>query len=248
MKYLFNQVFFLPLYNALVFLSGIMPGHSLGLAIIVLTLLVKIVLFPLYHKTTTTQAKLKLLEPELKKIKAETTDNRQLQAQKIMELYRVHGVSPFAGIGVMLIQLPILWALYKVFRGSFEFDGALVYSFINAPSSVNHFLFGILDLTATSYILALLVGLSQYIQVRLALPPVKPDLVPNNNPSFSDNLSKSMGMQMRYILPVMMIVISAGLPAALPLYWLVGNIFQIGHEVLVKRKAFTLLQGERPQA
>ncbi len=237
MTFLYHHIFYRPLYNALAFLSGIIPGHELGVAIIILTLVVKFILFPFYHKTRRTQHKLKEIQPELKKIKEETAGNKQEEALRTMALYRLHGISPFSGLGLMLIQLPILIALFHVFRGSLEFDPSVLYSFITLPNNVNHLFFGLIDLTQKSYVLAIFAGITQFIQTKLSLPGVPPaDRNRDGKVSFSEDLARSMNLQAKYFLPVMIIVFSLGLPGAIPLYWVVGNLFQIGHELIVRRK------------
>ncbi|MEK7610272.1 MAG: YidC/Oxa1 family membrane protein insertase [Patescibacteria group bacterium] len=239
---LFNTIFFEPLYNALVFISSVLPGHNLGLAIIILTLIVKLILFPLYHRVATTQKKLKTLEPELKKIKDEHRDNRQRQAEKIMELYRQHGLNPLSGLWIMLIQIPILLALFWVFRDSVTLRPELLYSFVKPPATLNSYL-GFIDLTQASYLLAILTGAAQWLQMQLSIPPL-PASDPQTAKGFSQDLAKSMNIQARYVLPAMMLVFSLGLPGAIALYWLVGSLFTIAHELLVKRQTKALLGAE----
>ena len=237
MKFIYQQIFYLPLYNLLAFLAEMVPTHNLGLAIIILTLLVKLVLFPFYHKTRKIQLKIKAIEPELKKIKQENIGNKQAEALKTMALYREHGISPLSGFGIMLIQLPILFALYGVFRESLAFDPNLLYSFVSAPETVNHVLFFI-DLTKASYVLAILAGITQFVQVKLALPGTPPaDRNGDGKTTFSEDLARSMNVQAKYFLPVMITLFSLGLPGAISLYWVVGNLFMIAHELLVKHRA-----------
>src|SRR3990167_8681829 len=107
-SYLFNILLFDPLYNALVFITEIIPGHNVAIAIIVLTIIVKLLLFPLYHKSTLAQTKIKELEPSLKKIKEKYSDNKQEQAKLTMELYREHGINPLTSFALLFIQLPIV--------------------------------------------------------------------------------------------------------------------------------------------
>lgn len=234
MSYLFNQLFFNPLYNLLVWLSAVLPGSSLGLAIIILTILVKVILLPLYHKTTTSQQKIKSLEPKLKELKIKHADNREEQARQTMALYREHGINPLTSFWLLLIQIPIVLALFWVFRDSFTIHRDILYSFIAPPETINPTLFG-LDLTAKNYVLAILVGASQFIQMRLAIPPIAPPTTKER--SFKDDLARSMNLQMRYMMPAFITIVSLSFPAALTLYWLTSNLFAIGHELVVKRRA-----------
>ncbi len=237
MSYLFNQLFFNPLYNLLIWLSAILPGSSLGLAIIILTILVKLILLPLYHKTTTSQKKIKALEPKLKELKEKHANNREERARQTMALYREHGINPLTSFWLLLIQIPIVLALFWVFQDSFTVRPELLYSFITPPALVNATLFG-LDLTAKNYLLAILVGVSQFIQMRLAIPPIAPPT--SKERSFKDDLARSMNLQMRYMMPAFITLVSFGFPAALTLYWLTSNLFAIGHELVVKRQAAKL--------
>src|SRR3989338_9121783 len=138
---MFRTIFYNPLYNALILISALLPGNNLGWSIIILTIIIKIILFPLYHKTTTTQHKLKNLEPEIKKIKTQYQKDNAEQTRQVMSLYRSHGVNPFSGILVILIQLPILIALFLVFRSDFSLAAGNIYSFIPLPTDLNTTLF-----------------------------------------------------------------------------------------------------------
>ena len=235
---IFHQLFFDPLYNLLIWLSAVLPGHSLGLAIIILTIIVKLILLPLYHKTTTSQKKIKALEPKLKELKAKHANNREEQAKQTMALYREHGINPLTSFWLLLIQIPIVLALFFVFRDSFNIRPEILYSFITPPTLINATLFG-LDLTAKNYLLAILVGTSQFIQMRLAIPPIPPSNSPDR--SFKNDFARSMNLQMRYMMPAFITLVSFGFPAALTLYWLTSNLFAIGHELFVKRQATTRL-------
>ena len=116
---------------------------------------------------------MKKLEPELREIKNTHKDDSQAQAKKTMELYKRHGINPVAGILTLFIQIPIIFALYKVFLGGAAFDPAHLYSFVTAPEFVSVKFFGLLDMTQKSYIMPVLAALTQFYQMKLALPPIK---------------------------------------------------------------------------
>ena len=236
---MFNAVFYTPLYNALVFLTAIIPGHDLGLAVVILTLVVKIILVPVSHKTIKTQKKMKELEPVMAKIKENYKDNQQEQAVKTMELYKQHGVNPFSGIFLMLIQLPIILALFFVFRNGIDLTSLNLYSFIIKPSFVSASLLGIIDLTKKNIILSILVGLTQYIQVQYSMPVTTPTDGKGGD-SFASSLAQSMNFQVKFILPIFIAFISYGLNTAVSVYWIVNNLFTIGHELYVRRLAKTI--------
>ena len=222
------------MYNALVFLVDILPGGSVGLAVIILTLLVKFILFPLSQKSVMTQVKMRKIEPELKKIKELHKNNQQEMTKKTMELYKQEGVNPFSGCFLLLLQLPVIFALYYVFMAGLKFDSSILYSFVSLPVALNSVFLGI-DLAKKSLILAILAGISQYYQIRLSLPAL-PQKTSKEPLSFQEEFAKNMNVQMKYIFPVLVIFISYSISSAIALYWIISNLFAIGQELYVRRK------------
>ncbi|MBU3925576.1 YidC/Oxa1 family membrane protein insertase [Patescibacteria group bacterium] len=231
----YNTIFFEPLLNALVFLINAIPFHDVGLAVILLTLIVRFITFPLNHRAIVTQVKIKELEPELKNIKDKFKKDSQEQARRTMDLYKAHGINPLSGFLTLIIQIPIIIALYGVFRAGANFDLSHLYSFISVPGSLNTIFLGIFDVSEKSYILAFLTGASQFIQMRLALPPIKKSV--SDKPSFKEDFARNMNIQMRYIMPIFIIFIASRFAAAIALYWTTMNIFAIIHETIVRKKA-----------
>lgn len=241
--FIYNTFFYRPLYNALIFLTAIIPGHDLGLAVVLLTLLVKVLLVPISHKTMKTQRKLKELEPAMSEVKETYKNDKQEQAVKIMDLYREHNVNPFSGVLLMFIQLPIILALFFVFNSGIDLSSTDVYSFIVKPPLISHKLFGLMDLGQKSIFLSFLVGLTQFFQAKLSLPPTSPKNNKEGGDSFGDSLAKSMNFQIKFILPIFIMFISYGMNTAVSIYWIVNNVFTIVHELYVKRKAEKILLG-----
>ncbi|MFA5830292.1 MAG: YidC/Oxa1 family membrane protein insertase [Candidatus Paceibacterota bacterium] len=235
MKTIFHTFFFQPLYNALVFLVDVLPGGNVGLAVIILTLLVKFLLFPLSQKSITTQAKMRKIDPEMKKLKEKHKNNQQELAKKTMELYKEEGVNPFSGCFLMLIQLPIIFALYYVFLAGLKFDKTLLYPFVSLPAVVNSVFFGI-DLMKKSAFLAIIAGISQYYQLSLSLPTL-PKRTSNEPISFQEEFGRNMNSQMKYIFPFLVVFISYSISSAIALYWVVSNLFAICQEFYVRKKA-----------
>ena len=218
-KTAYSQIFYKPLLWGLVFLSSSLPGQDLGVAIILLTLIVKLILFPLTHKALKTQRVMKELEGEIKKIQTDNKDNREEQAKKLMELYRAHGINPFSGFFGIFIQLPILIALYQIFWKSLAV----------LPATVNTMFLGFIPLTEASVGMAAFAAISQYWQAKLAIVP-KP-----KNTNIQPDMASMMQKQMLYVFPVIIFMISYKLPAAVALYWTFMNIFAILHEAYVRR-------------
>ena len=241
----FNTFFYEPLYNGLVFLISIMPGADVGLAVIVLTLLVKIIILPLSHKSVASQAKMRSIEPEMKRVKERHKD-KQEQARQVMDLYKKHGVNPFSGCFLMLVQLPIIFALYWVFFKGLanNIDQTILYSFVVAPEQINVHFLGFIDMSQKNIILAALAGISQYFQMKLSMPPIPKDdgEKKKGDMSFKEEFAKNMNLQMRYMLPGIVFFVAYSISSAVALYWLVSNLFSIGHELVVKRKALRLAQ------
>lgn len=251
---LFNAVFYGPLYNALVFLIDVLPTADVGVAVIVLTLLVKVLILPLSIKATRTQMKLKILEPRIKEIQTTYKDKREEQAVKMMEVYKEAKVNPFSSIFLLLVQLPVIIALYMVFaRGGLpEIDPEIVYSFIPVPSEVNMNFLGVIDVAGKSIVLAVIAGVTQFIQSHLlfslrdkekkekeakeAKEAKEEKKDESKEPSFKDELAKSMNLQMRYILPIFIGFIAYSISGAVALYFIVSGVFAVGQEFFVKRK------------
>ncbi len=244
MHAILKAIFYAPLYNGMILFVSIIPFHNVGLVVILFTCLVKIILFPLSQKSVKTQFEMKRLEPELNEIKLKYKDDKKIQAEKTMELYKERGINPFSGVLLMLIQLPVLMALYYIFlRGGLpNIDHTTLYSFIATPAAQNvnmNFLGA--NVADKSIIFALLAAIAQFFQVQITMPkfPKKKDQKDSEKPTFKDELSKSMGMQMKYVMPVIIFFIAKSFPAVVALYLITSSLFAIGQELYVRKKSFS---------
>jgi YidC/Oxa1 family membrane protein insertase len=238
MHYLYNTFFYEPLYNSLILLIKVVPWHSVGIAVVLLTIFVKILLFPLSQKAIKTQVKMKLLEPELNEIKNKYKDNKQLQAEKIMQIYKEKGLNPFSGIIQLFIQLPVLIALYQVFlRGGLpNIDSNLVYFFINIPDFVNMDLLGV-NMVEKSIMFGFFAAFAQFIQMQFTLSNKGKKAVDNKKElDFKDELAKSMNMQMKYVMPIVIFFIAKSFPIVVSLYLITSSLFAIVQEFYIKRR------------
>ncbi|MEO8637930.1 MAG: YidC/Oxa1 family membrane protein insertase [Candidatus Taylorbacteria bacterium] len=249
MSYLYNTFVYEPLYNGLVFLLSILPHYAnAGIAIIIFTILVKLILFPLSKASIKSQIKMKELQPKMDELKEKYKNNKQEQSVRIMNLYKDNKLNPFSGIFLLLIQFPIIIALYTIFAhgGLPSIRTEILYSFVPSVASVDMHFLGI-NLAEKSLILALIVAVSQYFQIKLTLPKPKkttPSLSGKND--MKADMMHSMQTQMQYVLPILIFVIAypfppisnvfPHLPAALVLYWVVSNLFMIGQEIFVRRR------------
>lgn len=220
---IFNEILYRPLFNILVWLYNVIPGSDLGIAIIVLTIIIRFILYPFSKKAIQSQKAINKLQPKIKEIQKKYK-NKEEQAREMMNLYKKHKVNPVAGCLPILIQLPLLIALYKVFFNGLnpqELD--ILYSFVSRPDSLNLMFLGIIDLSQRNIVLAVLTGIFQFIQSKMILPSNKDNGPKTSKADFASMMSK----QMLYMMPLLTAFIALSLPAALPLYWIVITIFGI---------------------
>ncbi len=233
----YHLVVFDPLYNGLIFLFDTFPWIDAGLAVIIFTILVRLILYPLSKKSVVTQVKMKEIQPELEKIKQNTPDKQQ-QALKVMELYKSKGVNPFSSFFLLFLQLPIIYSLYYIFvrSGLPVVDTNLLYSVLkdNLPSINMHFL-GFFDLAQRSIFLSVIASIAQFLQLHFSIAS-------NSNPSPSSSGGNSsmdaaanMMKNMKYIFPVMIFFISYKISAVVAVYWTVSSLFTLGQELVVRR-------------
>lgn len=229
---LWKLLIYKPLYNTLIFFVDTVPDYSMFIAVIILTIIVRFIIYPLSYKSIKTQIQTKKIQPELKKLKKEFTDKKE-QAKKTLELYKKHGVNPFSSFLVMLIQLPIILALYWVFKDIGEgLDVSLLYNFISEPKSINLYTFGF-DLTQKSYILAFLTGVTQFIYLSFSASMKKDK---NEDKSDQEKMMAMVGQSMKYTMPIMIAVFSYIIGGAVALYWVTSNVFMIFQELYIQKK------------
>jgi len=249
---MYNTFIFLPLYNGLVALMNI-PGIDVGLAVILFTAIVRLILYPLSKSALFTQVRMKDAEPELNKIKAQYADNRQVQAQKMMELYKEKKIKPFSGVLLLIIQLPILLALISVFYKVVPtVQPELLYSFIHVP--VAHIsLFGI-NLIGKSLVLSLLTGVIQFLQLHYSLASHQIRLADKKNKQNGNagaktagsttDMMTSMNTNMKYFMPILAFasvywIIPARYPQAasiIAIYWSVSTLFTLCQELYIRKR------------
>lgn len=236
---IWHTIFFDPVYNTLVFFIDTVPGGDVGVAIVCTTLLVKFVLLPLSLKASRTQRLMKELEPKLKEIKEKFKDKREEQARAMMDVYKEAGLNPFASIFLLFIQIPIIIALYlSVYRGGGvpfpDINVDLLYAFIPTPETVNMLFVGMIDMAGKSLPLAILAGATQFVHAQMSIPKPEPRKE-GEEPSMKEDFARSMQMQMRYVMPIIIGVVAYTISAAIGLYFVVSNIFAIGQEYFVKK-------------
>ncbi len=228
----FYNFLYIPIYNILVALIDFIPSHDVGFAVIAATLLVKVVLYPVSKKAAVTQLVIKQLEPEVEKLRTTYKNDSQEMARRLMALYKDKKVNPFFVFVGLLIQIPFIIVLYFIiFKGGLPIiQTDILYSFVSVPSLVNMSFLGLVDMSAKSWVLALLAGGTQFLQAYFIAPPTV-----SAGSSLRNDLMKSMHFQTRYVLPVVIVFIAHSLTAAVALYWTTSNIFAIAQEMLIRR-------------
>jgi YidC/Oxa1 family membrane protein insertase len=237
MQAIWTAVFYQPIYNALIFLIDSVTFGDVGFAIILLTIIVKLALFPISKKSIKGQLLMKKMQPLISEIK-EKYPNKEEQARKTFELYKENKVNPFSGCLLLIIQLPIIFALYYAFyKGLAVGDTGLLYSFISSPEYLNPIFLGLFDVHHNSLILAILSGVSQFIHGYYASPiNGNPKKDPEKKRTFQEQMSESMSFNMKYVLPVFIVFIAYRLSAAVAIYWITSNIFTVIQELYIRKK------------
>lgn len=234
MLYLYNVVLYQPIYNALIFFYNLIPGHDLGVSIIAITILLKVILYPLSIKALKSQRALQDLEPKMKEIRDQYKDNKQEQAKAIMELYKQEKVSPFSSCLPLLVQFPFLIAMYQSMRAVVANKGfEILYPFVRNPGTIKAMSLVFLNLSKPNVVLAVLAGVVQFFQTKM-LPTKQPPKKAGEGAKDESQMA-AMNKQMQYMLPLFTIFIGISLPAGLTLYWFLTTLLTIGQQMLIFR-------------
>lgn len=234
---LYNLILYKPLLNLLIFFYNVIPGHDIGVVIILLTLLIRALLAPSFHKSLKSQKTMNDLQPKLNEVRQKHKDDKEAQAKAMMDLYKEHKINPLSSCLPLLIQIPILIALYQVFRvalGNHDLVG--LYSFIHKPTYISPYFLGLVDLSKSalingkvyvpSLVFALVAGITQFWQGRMMSLKVQNQ----------DATAKAMALQTTYMLPVVSVIVALKLPSGLPLYWIITTLFAIFQQYYIMRK------------
>mgnify|MGYP001559777942 CR=1 FL=1 len=231
MTSIFHEVLYRPLFNLLIGIYNTLPSHDLGLAIIFLTIIIRLIFVPLSIKSLLSQRAIAQVQPKVKALQDKHKDDKQALAQATMALYKEHKVNPLGGCLPILIQLPVIWTLYKVFINGVQkanLDG--LYSFTHNPGVLNQIGLGFINLAQSNHPMAILAGVLQGIQAWLMMRMNKPVDGAKQDPA------AKMTQQMAYFFPVMIVVISWSLPAGLVLYWITTTAFAIVEQLYIRRR------------
>lgn len=242
---MFDALLVHPIFNLLAALYAFV--RDFGLAVILLTLIIRGLLWPLITKQLHNQRALQELQPELQRIKTQANGDRQLEGQLVMELYKEREINPFASFLPVLIQLPIFFALFIVLRDIVK-PGEIAHivyeplkqlpvlaDIIKNNAAFHPTLFGLIDLTKPSVVLAVLAGIAQFIQTKQITPKHQT----------KDSQAQIMA-GMTYAFPALTFFIGLSLPSALPLYWFTASVVAIFQQYLVLQRDVRELEDGTP--
>lgn len=230
-----------PIYNLLIWFVTLLPNHSLGWSIIMLTIFVRLLLFIPNHKALKSQQELQKIQPILEKLKAKHKDSPQKLSEETMKVWKKHKVNPLGSCLPMLFQMPVLLAIFFVLKqGLSSYNVVFLYPFFQDFSyELMQTQFYILDLQSMgTWYLAIVVGLLQMWQIRLSMAKTndkKAVIDVNAEGNIMQDQMKMMNMMMQYVLPIMMMFFVSSLPAGVGIYWGVSTLFGIVQNIIIKR-------------
>lgn len=227
---IFYTIFYQPIFNALIYLYNAIPIKDLGIAILVLTLIIKLIFYPLSKQSIKAQKALQDLNPEIEKIKEKYKNEKEKMGPELMALYKDKKINPFSSCLPLLVQLPVLFAIYRVFYDMFTKTDAMnaLYGFVQQPESINPLAFGFLSLADKNWMVAILAGLAQYWQSKMLM-----------SKRSSSGAAAMMNKQMLYFMPAFTIIVGAQFPAGLTVYWLFTTLLSVAQQYLVLGRAKT---------
>lgn len=241
---IWNSILYIPILNLLVFFYHYL-GNNMGVAIIMLTIFIKVLLFPLTKPSIEAARKQKELKPEIDKLKKKYKD-KSVFAQKQMELYKEHGANPMAGCLPQIAQFAVIIALYRVFinilkEGTqiIDFNKDLYFNFLHFTQTEilnTHFLYWNLAIPDKTWVLPILAAGSQFFMSKYMMSSNKTvEETVKNTPDKSDDVMYNMQQQMAYIMPIMTLAIGFKLPSGLLLYWLISTVLSIVQYKMLNR-------------
>jgi len=239
----FHTFFYDPIYNALVALVALVPGSDVGIAVILVTIIIRLILLPFSLSAARTQRAMKVLEPKIKELKEKHKGDKEKEALGTLALYREARVNPFASILTVFIQIPVLLALYFVFY--YEpfpaINAARLYAFTPVPDIASLEFLGLISVAGKSMTLAFLAGITQFYQAHLALSGT---MKPSDTKGMQNDFQKIMGMQLKYVFPFIIAAISYTTSGAIALYFITTNLAGALQEIYVRRTLHKESQSE----
>ena len=253
---MFTTLVVQPIFNLLVFIYAILPGHNFGVALIIFTIIIRLLLWPVVKKQLHQTKAMRALQPEIKKIKKATKGNRAKESQMLMELYKEKGINPIGTLPILIIQLIVLLGLYSGLRKVID-DPSTLYTFAYGPlqnlpwiehlheniKSFDDTFLGFVNLSQAAYTKAtgiywpamiIVIGsaVATYFQSKQLMPQadekrglrtILKEAGSGKQADQSEINAAVMGSTL-YFIPIMIFIVTVGLPSALGLYWLTSGI------------------------
>ncbi|KKU88937.1 hypothetical protein A3I34_00290 [Candidatus Jorgensenbacteria bacterium RIFCSPLOWO2_02_FULL_45_12] len=228
MTALFYTFIYEPILSVLVFIYRDISFGDLGLAIIILTILVRIVLFPIFYKSAKDQTVMQKLQPKAKEIQNKYKTNKEEQAKVLMALYKENKFNPLSGFLFLLIQLPIFIALFGVFSHE-----------LSNPAFDSVMFFGFINLGERSVVIAIIAAALQYIQGKMMVSSTKPAIGTVSQTNQADRTASQIaraGSMMTIVAPAITLVFLFNLPSALGVYWGTSTAFSVIQQIYINKK------------
>jgi YidC/Oxa1 family membrane protein insertase len=221
---IYNELLYRPILNLTIGLYDLL-FNDFGLAILALTVLVRLLIWPLTHRSLVSQRAMMELQPKIEEAKKKHKDDKEAQAKALMALYAEAKVSPFSSCLPLLVQLPLFIALYQVLSAGLKSENLeQLYGFLPNPGTVSTVSLGFLNLAAPSAILAVLAAVAQFFQAKMMS---RKEPAVHAEGSKDEDTMAIMNKQMLYMMPAMTLFIGWKLPAGLTLYWLFTTVAMI---------------------
>ncbi len=234
LSFIYNNILYQPLFNLLVFFYNIIPGNDMGVAIILVTILIRLAMYPLSNSTLKSQKSMQSIQPKIDDIKVKYKNDKEKQAQEMMKLYKDEKVNPFSSCLPLLIQLPIFIAVYRVFsEGLASTDLSALYPFVKNPGMLSAVSLGFINLAKPSIPLAILAGAAQYWQTKMLLVQRPPKDARKQEGARDEDTMAIVNKQMSITMPIFTVFLGISLPGGLSLYWLVTTLVSVLQQYLV---------------
>jgi YidC/Oxa1 family membrane protein insertase len=232
---MFNTLLYYPLLNLLFIIYNAIVA-DLGIAIILLTILVRLILLPIFYKSAKDQTIIQKIAPQIREIQKKHKDDKEKQVAEMMAIYKEHQINPFSSFLLIFLQLPIMWALYRVFTRGFNSEVlSHLYSFVAAPAQIHYSFLGLLQLDQRNLALVVAAAIFQFLQSYLLMRINKKaqTLPPKDDPTY---MAQKLSQSMLLFTPVLTAVILLSLPSAVALYWMTTSAFSVIQQIIINKK------------
>jgi len=241
---IFHELIYQPIYNILIFIYDIFPGGDFGVAIIIVTVLLKSAMIPLSKKQIESQKRMQEIQPELKKIQEKYKNDKERQTKEVMNFYKNNKVNPFSGCLPIIVQIIFLIAIYRVIinisDAGLVVNNSDLYSFVRNPGEINKTFIGIVDLLKPSIPIAVLAAAAQFWQTKMMITNKKNKdslLVEKKDKEKSEpDFAEIMNKQMMILGPMLTLFIGVKFAAGLTIYWLFSTLFSVFQQIYIFRK------------